>query len=139
MFSKWMQETVHSRKDPTKIKKFHLKETNPRILAVGNAIGSGIGTGRSHTIKSIQQMQEFKKGEILVTTMTDPDWEPILSIASAIVTNEGGRTCHAAIISRELGIPCVVGKQCLRRGTHRSFWLFILNASHWKIRLQKCH
>jgi len=102
-------ETVHSRKDPTKIKKFHLKETNPRILAVGNAIGSGIGTGRSHTIKSIQQIQEFKKGEILVTTMTDPDWEPILSIASAIVTNEGGRTCHAAIISRELGIPCVVG------------------------------
>jgi pyruvate,water dikinase len=65
-------ETVHSRKDPTKIKKFHLKETNPRILAVGNAIGSGIGTGRSHTIKSIQQIQEFKKGEILVTTMTDP-------------------------------------------------------------------
>ncbi|MBT7888061.1 MAG: phosphoenolpyruvate synthase, partial [Deltaproteobacteria bacterium] len=68
-----------------------------------------IGKGASHIIKDVHCINQFKKGEVLVTNMTDPDWEPIMKIAAAIVTNRGGRTCHAAIISRELGIPCVVG------------------------------
>ena len=72
-------------------------------------MGEKIGAGEANVIKDVQNIHEFKKGQVLVTDMTDPDWEPIMKIASAIVTNRGGRTCHAAIISRELGIPCVVG------------------------------
>ena len=71
--------------------------------------GKKIGAGRARIIKSASEINQFKKGEVLVTDITDPDWEPIMKIASAIVTNRGGRTCHAAIVSRELGIPCVVG------------------------------
>jgi pyruvate,water dikinase len=72
-------------------------------------VGELIGSGKVNMIKSAANIHEFKKGEVLVTDMTDPDWEPIMKIAAAIVTNRGGRTCHAAIVSRELGIPCIVG------------------------------
>jgi len=80
-----------------------------KILIDGASVGSKIGVGEANVIKDTKGMKNFKEGQVLVTDMTDPDWEPIMKIASAIVTNRGGRTCHAAIISRELGIPCVVG------------------------------
>jgi pyruvate,water dikinase len=80
-----------------------------RILAKGKSVGEKIGAGPINVISSAKDIAKFKKGEILVTQMTDPDWEPIMKIAAGIVTDRGGRTCHAAIISRELGIPCVVG------------------------------
>merc|ERR1712046_5881 len=73
------------------------------------AVGKRIGSGKVNILKSIDEMSAFKEGEVLVAHMTDPDWEPIMKKASAIVTNRGGRTCHAAIIARELGIPAVVG------------------------------
>ncbi|MGV8162875.1 MAG: phosphoenolpyruvate synthase [Candidatus Nanoarchaeia archaeon] len=101
-------ETVQSRKDMTKLIQYSLKQKG-KILATGRSVGSKIGKGPSNIIKDAKNINQFKKGEVLVTEMTDPDWEPIMKIASAIVTNRGGRTCHAAIISRELGIPCVVG------------------------------
>jgi len=72
-------------------------------------VGTKIGQGEVHVIESADEIHRFKKGQVLVTEMTDPDWEPIMKIASAIVTNKGGRTCHAAIVSRELGVPCVIG------------------------------
>ncbi len=72
-------------------------------------LGPQISTGKVKVIKDAKEINQFRKGEILVTEMTDPDWEPIMKIASGIITNKGGRTCHAAIISRELGIPCIVG------------------------------
>jgi len=80
-----------------------------KTLAEGRAVGEMIGKGKVNNIPSVSDIDRFKRGEILVTSMTDPDWEPIMKIASAIVTDKGGRTCHAAIISRELGIPCIVG------------------------------
>src|SRR5690606_34433277 len=79
------------------------------MLAEGRAIGAKIGAGPVRVLDSIDRMHEFQPGEVLVADMTDPDWEPIMKRASAIVTNRGGRTCHAAIIARELGIPAVVG------------------------------
>ncbi|MFT4311945.1 MAG: phosphoenolpyruvate synthase [Candidatus Woesearchaeota archaeon] len=103
-------ETVHSRKDVSKLEKFVMKEKG-KILIKGKSVGELIGSGDVHVIKDVHNIGQFKKGQVLVTDMTDPDWEPIMKIASAIVTNRGGRTCHAAIISRELGIPCVVGTQ----------------------------
>jgi pyruvate,water dikinase len=102
-------ETVHSQKDMTKLKEYQLKEKGGNVLISGKSVGELIGSGKVHVIKDAHNIKDFKKGEVLVTDMTDPDWEPIMKIASAIVTNRGGRTCHAAIISRELGIPCVVG------------------------------
>ncbi|MEM2115753.1 MAG: phosphoenolpyruvate synthase [Candidatus Woesearchaeota archaeon] len=101
-------ETVHSQKDHTIMEKYVLKERS-KILVKGTSVGEKIGQGKAHIIKDVHRIKEFKPGEVLVTDMTDPDWEPIMKIASAIVTNRGGRTCHAAIVSRELGIPCVVG------------------------------
>ncbi len=101
-------ETVQSAKDMTKIRKYILKEKG-ETLVTGRSVGEKIGQGKANVIKSVKDIGQFKKGEVLVTDMTDPDWEPIMKIASAIVTNRGGRTCHAAIISRELGIPCLVG------------------------------
>ncbi len=101
-------ETVHSTKDATKLKNY-VRKGEGHILAKGSSVGSRIGAGTAHVIKDVHFIHDFKPGEVLVTEMTDPDWEPIMKIASAIVTNRGGRTCHAAIISRELGIPCVVG------------------------------
>jgi pyruvate,water dikinase len=101
-------ETVHSLKDVATLKKYVLKEKGVPLVQ-GQSVGELIGQGPVQVIKSAQMIHSFRKGEVLVTDMTDPDWEPIMKIASAIVTNRGGRTCHAAIVSRELGIPCVVG------------------------------
>lgn len=103
-------ETVHALKDLTKLVKYVLKEKGSVILQ-GGAVGEKIGSGKVRVIEDVSYIGHFKEGEVLVTDMTDPDWEPIMKIASAIVTNRGGRTCHAAIVSRELGIPCVVGTE----------------------------
>ena len=103
-------ETVHSQLAEQTVETYKLKETGPQILT-GQAVGSRIGAGTARVIKDSARIGDFKKGEILVTTMTDPDWEPIMKLAEAIVTDSGGRTCHAAIISRELGIPCIVGTE----------------------------
>ncbi len=101
-------ETVQSQKDVTKYEDFKLVQKG-KVLIEGKSVGSKIGSGSVNVIKSAKDIVKFRKGQVLVTDMTDPDWEPIMKKASAIVTNRGGRTCHAAIISRELGIPCVVG------------------------------
>ena len=101
-------ETVHSQRDVATMQTYVLEEKG-KILVEGEAVGSKIGQGEVNVIEDAKDIGNFKKGQVLVTDMTDPDWEPIMKIASAIVTNRGGRTCHAAIISRELGIPCVIG------------------------------
>ena len=101
-------ETVESRKDLKIIEKYKL-EKKGKILIKGQSVGNRIGSGVANRIMNIKEINKFKPGQILVTDMTDPDWEPIMKIAAAIITDKGGRTCHAAIISRELGIPCVVG------------------------------
>ena len=101
-------ETVKSRDDGRVIERFLLKQTS-EVLTSGRAIGQKIGQGPAKVISDLSQMAQVKPGDVLVTDMTDPDWEPIMKRASAIVTNRGGRTCHAAIIARELGIPAVVG------------------------------
>ncbi|WP_429152766.1 phosphoenolpyruvate synthase [Aeromonas veronii] len=101
-------ETVRSRQEANTLERFALKQAG-KVLIEGRAIGHKIGAGPARVISSISQMDEVQPGDVLVTDMTDPDWEPIMKRASAIVTNRGGRTCHAAIIARELGIPAVVG------------------------------
>lgn len=101
-------ETVQSQRNRNILEKYVLSGKGP-VLTSGAAVGSKIGQGRARIIKDVSGIAEFKRGEVLVTEMTDPDWEPIMKIASAIVTNSGGRTSHAAIVSRELGIPCLVG------------------------------
>ncbi len=101
-------ETIHSQKDSNVYETYRLLETGP-VLCSGTAVGTKIGHGVARVINSTLEMDQFREGEVLVTTMTDPDWEPIMKIAAAIVTNKGGRTCHAAIVSRELGIPCIIG------------------------------
>lgn len=101
-------ETVQSRKDKSILESYTIKQRG-KVLVTGKSVGEKIGSGKAQVIENVHEIHDFKKGSVLVTDMTDPDWEPIMKIASAIVTNRGGRTCHAAIISRELGIPCVVG------------------------------
>ena len=101
-------ETVQSQQDGRQMERFVLKEKS-EVLAQGRAIGQKIGQGTVRLVKDISRMDEVQLGDVLVTDMTDPDWEPVMKRASAIVTNRGGRTCHAAIIARELGIPAVVG------------------------------
>lgn len=101
-------ETVHAQRDVAVLEEYQLLESG-KILTQGAAVGAKIGKGTAHYIKDASSISEFKKGEVLITDITDPDWEPIMKIASAIVTNSGGRTSHAAIVSRELGIPAVVG------------------------------
>jgi pyruvate,water dikinase len=104
-------ETVHSQKKKrTSYQTFTLKGKG-KVLCKGLAVGEKIGQGVANLIMSSKDISKFQKGQILVTDMTDPDWEPIMKIASAIVTNRGGRTCHAAIVSRELGITCVIGTE----------------------------
>ena len=101
-------ETVKSRDDGNAMRRYRLK-SHAKPLATGRAIGQKIGQGPVRLVKSAEQMDQVQEGDVLVTEMTDPDWEPVMKRASAIVTNRGGRTCHAAIIARELGIPAVVG------------------------------
>ncbi len=101
-------ETVQSRQVGQVMERYHL-EKRGRILAEGRSVGQKIGSGTAKHIASIAQMHEVQVGDVLVADMTDPDWEPVMKKASAIITNRGGRTCHAAIIARELGIPAVVG------------------------------
>ena len=100
-------ETVQSRAGRT-IQRYHLKATS-RVLATGRSIGQRIGSGSARVIKDASEMARVQSGDVLVADMTDPDWEPVMKRSAAIVTNRGGRTCHAAIIARELGIPAVVG------------------------------
>ena len=101
-------ETVESRVDPNVIETYVLEKTGKELVR-GAAVGKKIGQGRASVIENVANLSKFKAGSVLVTEMTDPDWEPIMKLASAIITDAGGRTCHAAIVSRELGIPCVVG------------------------------
>eukprot|EP00475_Leptophrys_vorax_P010207 TRINITY_DN1687_c0_g1_i1.p1 TRINITY_DN1687_c0_g1~~TRINITY_DN1687_c0_g1_i1.p1 ORF type:complete len:828 (-),score=261.44 TRINITY_DN1687_c0_g1_i1:73-2556(-) len=101
-------ETVQSRKQQNVLKSYKLLERGP-IKTKGKSVGEMIGAGRASVIKNVHDINLFKEGDVLVTNRTDPDWEPIMKKAKAIVTNQGGRTCHAAIIARELGIPAVVG------------------------------
>ncbi len=100
-------ETVQSRKGKT-IDRYTLKKRG-EVITVGRSIGALIGSGKAKLIANLDEMDKIQEGDVLVTDMTDPDWEPIMKKASAIVTNRGGRTCHAAIIAREMGIPAVVG------------------------------
>src|SRR5207248_2206464 len=101
-------ETVKSRENGNTLRRFRLKSTS-KILASGRAIGQKVGQGAVRLVKSASEMEKVESGDVLVADMTDPDWEPVMKRAAAIVTNRGGRTCHAAIIARELGIPAVVG------------------------------
>jgi pyruvate,water dikinase len=101
-------ETVQSRAGRT-IQRFSLKTSPSRVLASGRSIGQRIGSGPARVIRDVSEMARVQAGDVLVADMTDPDWEPVMKRASAIVTNRGGRTCHAAIIARELGIAAVVG------------------------------
>jgi pyruvate,water dikinase len=101
-------ETIHARSDARVIEQYHLRE-HGRVLATGRSVGSRIASGTVRVIPNAADLRQFQPGEVLVTDKTDPDWEPIMKKASAIVTNRGGRTCHAAIVSRELGVPAIVG------------------------------
>ena len=101
-------ETVNSQQSGNSLEEYHLKGTG-EVLAIGRSAGAKIATGSAHFIKNSSYLNEFKAGEVLVADTTTPDWEPIMKIATAIVTNRGGRTCHAAIVARELGIPAVIG------------------------------
>lgn len=101
-------ETVQSQRDYSVLEEYILKGKAKKLL-IGAPVGAKIASGTAHIILDAKQISQFKPGEVLVTDMTDPDWEPIMKIASGIITNRGGRTCHAAIVSRELGIACIVG------------------------------
>ncbi|KPJ85820.1 phosphoenolpyruvate synthase [Parcubacteria bacterium SG8_24] len=101
-------ETVQSEKDPEVLETYLLKQRG-EVLVSGLSVGSKIGSGKVRLIKGVHEMSAFQEGEVLVAEMTDPDWVPIMKKASAIITNSGGRTCHAAIVSRELGTPAIVG------------------------------
>jgi len=102
-------ETVQSRKGGGKFQQYKLAQNTAEVLCTGISIGKSVGQGVVQVIKDVNRIHEFKDGSVLVTSMTDPDWEPILRKAKAIITDRGGRTCHAAIVSREIGIPCIVG------------------------------
>lgn len=107
-------ETIHSSRNYSKIKDYIMQEKGTEVVR-GASVGSKIATGRAHVILKPSEIRNFKQGEVLVTVMTDPDWEPIMKIAAAIITDKGGRTSHAAIVSRELGIPCIVGSETATR------------------------
>ncbi len=102
-------ETVKSQQAHNDVQERYKLKATGEVLITGRAIGQKIGSGRVRVVADISQMDEVQRGDVLVTDMTDPNWEPVMKLASAIVTNRGGRTCHAAIIARELGIPAVVG------------------------------
>ena len=112
-------ETVQSRKDPNVLEFYELQERS-KVLVSGRSVGAKIASGPVRVIKSAESLDEFKEGEVLVAEKTDPDWEPIMKKAAAIITDRGGRTCHAAIVSRELRVPAIVGTEqgtkCLTNG-----------------------
>jgi len=111
-------ETVHSQlKSPDSIETYHLRE-HGIVVTRGKSVGRRIATGRARVILDVAKMDTVAPGDVLVTDITDPDWEPVMKIASAIVTNRGGRTCHAAIIARELGIPAIVGTETATQDIH---------------------
>lgn len=101
-------ETVQSRRSADVIRLFHLRE-HGHVLVSGRSVGEAIATGPVRVVRSVQHLDRVQSGDVLVTDKTDPDWEPVMKKAAAIVTNRGGRTCHAAIVSRELGVPAIVG------------------------------
>ncbi len=103
-------ETVVSMRDKNIYTEYRMQESG-EVLTTGTAVGTKVAHGKIHVIHGVEHIHDFKAGEVLVTEITDPDWEPIMKIASAIVTDKGGRTSHAAIVSRELGIPCIVGTE----------------------------
>ena len=103
-------ETVQSRKNPDVLELYQLRQRSA-VLASGRSVGEKIATGKVRVIQSAQFIGQFQEGEVLVTDKTDPDWQPIMKKAAAIITNRGGRTCHAAIVSRELGVPAIVGTE----------------------------
>ncbi len=103
-------ETVQSRKSKFEPSFFHIKQKGP-VLVTGRSVGEKIGQGKVRVIKDVANLAQLEVGEVLVTDKTDPDWEPMMKKAAAIVTNRGGRTCHAAIVSRELGLPAIVGTE----------------------------
>ncbi len=103
-------ETVHSQRQGARIEIYRLRGRG-RVLARGKSVGGKVGVGRVRVLHALSELSSFAPGEVLVTSETGPDWEPVLRHAAAVVTDKGGRTCHAAIVSRELGIPCVVGTE----------------------------
>ncbi|MBU0596715.1 phosphoenolpyruvate synthase, partial [Patescibacteria group bacterium] len=107
-------ETVKAKKSFAVVEEYKLKKEG-KVILTGVAVGQKIGAGKVRIIENPAQMKQFKKGDILVTRITDPDWEPIMRIAAAIVTEQGGKTSHAAIVSRELGVPCIVGARQARK------------------------
>ncbi len=111
-------ETVQALKDRDVLETYHLQKRS-EVLVTGQSVGDKIGHGPVHVIADVHDLGAFKRGEVLVTDKTDPDWEPVMKKAAAIVTNRGGRTCHAAIVSRELGLPAVVGTQQRHRRAQR--------------------
>jgi pyruvate,water dikinase len=104
-------ETVHRAIRPAAVEVFTLSATGATPIVTGKAVGEKIGVGPARLVRERSDLQKFQPGEVLVAAMTDPDWEPVMKRAAAIVTDRGGRTCHAAIVSRELGVPCVVGTE----------------------------
>jgi pyruvate,water dikinase len=103
-------ETVHAIARKATLETYRLQKRG-RVLLEGKSVGEKIGAGPVRVIRSVEELREFQPGDVLVADMTDPDWEPTMKMAAAIVTNRGGRTCHAAIVSREIGVPCVVGTE----------------------------
>jgi len=110
-------ETVQSQKNRSIVEEFKLLQKG-KVLTKGKSVGNKISQGPAHVIRDVKDIAKFKKGEVLVTEMTDPDWVPIMRLASAIVTDRGGRTSHAAIVSRELGVPCIVGCNDATKNIH---------------------
>ncbi|AMN49849.1 MULTISPECIES: phosphoenolpyruvate synthase [unclassified Psychrobacter] len=102
-------ETVKSRQDSNVMERYIIDTNNAKVLCEGRSIGQRIGAGKVRIVSNLNEMDKVQDGDVLVSDMTDPDWEPVMKRASAIITNRGGRTCHAAIIARELGVPAIVG------------------------------
>jgi len=103
-------ETIHGARVPTTMDVYRMTSKG-KVLLEGKSVGEKIGAGPVRVIRNLEELKDFQAGEVLVSDMTDPDWEPTMTRAAAIVTNRGGRTCHAAIVSREIGVPCVVGTE----------------------------
>ena len=120
-------ETVRSIEDKNIYEQYYIKSKG-KLLLEGSSVGKKIGEGKVRVIKDVRQINQFKAGEVLVTRVTDPDWEPIMRIAAAIVTEKGGKTSHAAIVSRELGIPCVVGAEDATTTLHDGQYITVSSA-----------